>query len=100
MKFSRHLLNDYLAKTTPKEAVIKKYAHAVTLAACGLVIPSIWAIFLRHQGIKENEPELVWGSETLWKIHSGIIICACVLWIIERPQKTKYLPVDPVDDER
>jgi len=99
MKSPQRLLNEYLAKTTPKAAVIKKYAHAVTLAACGLIVPSIWALFLRQQGIREAEPEWVWGAETLWKIHLGIAVLACVLWIIERPKKVSYLPVEPSDDD-
>lgn len=99
MKDPGRLLHTYLAKTTPKSGVIKKYAHAFTLAACGLVIPSIWAIFLRRQGLEENEPEWVWGAETLWKIHLGLTLIAGVLWLVERPKETEYLPVEPLDGD-
>lgn len=95
MKTPQQALHDYLVRTTPKEGVIKKYAHAVTLAACGLIIPSIWTFFIRRQGMQENEPEWVWATETLWKAHAGVIVLAGVLWIFERPKKTRYLPVEP-----
>ena len=91
----RRALHDYLARTTPKEGVIKKYAHAVTVAACGLIVPSIWAFFLRRQGLHEDEREWVWGAETLWKAHSGIIVLTCILWLFERPKRIEYLPVEP-----
>lgn len=98
MKFPQRALHDYLVRTTPKEGVIKKYAHAVTLAACGLIIPSVCAIFIRRQGLQENEPEWVWGAETLWKAHLGIVLAAGLLWVFERPKRTAYLPVDAIED--
>ena len=98
MKSPQRLLQEYLVRTTPKGAVIKKYAHAITLAAFSLTVLSVWAIFLRWQGIREDEPDWVWAAETLWKIHLGIVALACILWVIERPKKTDFLPVDPIDD--
>lgn len=99
MKSPQRALHDYLARNTPKEGVIKKYAHALTLAACGLIVPSIWAIFIRQQGIRENEPEWVWAAETLWKAHFGLVLAAGLLWLVERPKRTIYLPVEPTEDD-
>lgn len=82
---------------TPEQAVIKKKAHAATVAAIALVVPSLCAIYFRSAGLKENEPEWVWAALTTWKIHAAVIAVALLFWIFEKPKLTKFLPVDPLD---
>jgi hypothetical protein len=99
MKHPSRYLNDYLRKTTPKQAVIKKWAHAATLAFAALIVPSLCAIYFRAAGLKENEAHWVWASVTMWKIHGAVAIVAVLLWIFEKPRLTKYEPVPSYDIE-
>ena len=98
MKPSRYL-NNYLRRTTPEQAIIKRKAHAATIAACALIVPSLCAIYFRHVGIKENEPYWVWASTTMWKIHAAVVAVAIFFWLTEKPRLTKYLPVESLDDD-
>ena len=79
--------------------MIKRKAHAATLASCALIVPSLCAIYYRHAGIKESEPYWVWAAVTMWKIHAGVVALTIVLWIFEKPRLTKYVPVEPLDDD-
>ena len=98
MKPSNYL-NDLLRRTTPEQAVIKKKAHAATLAAAALIVPSLCAIYFRSAGVRENEPEWVWAALTIWKIHAAVVVAAGLLWVFEKPKLTKYLPVEPIDED-
>ncbi len=93
MKHPSRYLNDYLRRSTPKQAVIKKWAHAATLAFAALIVPSLCAIYFRAAGLKENEADLVWASVTMWKIHGAVAVVALLLWVFEKPRLTKYEPV-------
>lgn len=99
MKSPSRQLNEYLVKNTPTQAVIKKKAHAATIAACALIVPSLCAIYYRQAGIKEDEPYWVWASIMMWKIHAGVIAITIALWIFEKPRLTNYVPVEPIDDD-
>lgn len=99
MKQPSSYLNDYLRRTTPAQAKIKKWAHAATLAFAALVVPSICAIFFRAAGIRENEEYWVWVSFAIWKAHGAVAVVALILWIFEKPRLTKYEPVPSDEDE-
>ncbi len=92
-------LHEYLPKTTPTQAVIKKKAHAATIAACALIVPSLCAIYYWQVGIKEDEPYLAWASTTMWKLHAGVIAITIALWIFEKPHLTTFMPAEPLDDD-
>jgi len=99
MKPSRHLWN-LLRRTTPPGAVIKKKAHAATLAFAALLVPSVCAVYFYRAGLKEGEQAWVWAAMTMWKVHVVVATIAILLWIIERPSPTKYIAVpDPDEDE-
>lgn len=86
-------LQNYLRRTTPERATIPWKAHAATVAACALIVPSVVAVFIRRAGIREDEPYWVWASETLWGLHAVVVAIAVLLWLFEKPRSTEFLPV-------
>jgi hypothetical protein len=99
MKFPSRYLNEYLRKTTPTHAHIKKWAHAATVAFAALIVPSLCAIYFRSAGIREEEPYWISASMIVWKIQGAVAAAAIILWIFEKPRRTKYEPVEPIDAE-
>ncbi|MES2694332.1 MAG: hypothetical protein V4773_12725 [Verrucomicrobiota bacterium] len=98
MKFSNPL-HQYLRRTTPKTAVIRKKAHAATLAAAALIVPSACGIYFRHAGLRENEPDWVWAASVVWIVHAAVALIALLFWLTEKPRPAIYLPVDDPDDD-
>lgn len=90
---ARNILRDYLGRTTPEHGTIKWKAHAATVAACALVVPSLCAIYFWRAGSAEQESYWVWASLMMWRTHAAIVVVALLLWIFEKPKPTPFLPV-------
>ncbi len=80
---------------TPKAATIRKKAHAATLAAAMLIVPSACAVYFHQVAERENEPYWAEAAERLWALHLAIIVVAALLWLFERPQLTGYIDDSP-----
>ncbi len=100
LKRPRLRLDEWLRRVlrqppVPKAAAIRKKAHAATLAAAMLIVPSACAVYFHQVAERENEPYWVEAAERLWAIHLAIVVVAALLWLFERPQLTGYLDESP-----
>lgn len=92
----RNFPRDLLRRTTPARGVIKWRAHAATLAAAALMVPSLCAIYFWQAGLKENEEYWVWAARMVWTVHAGVVGLALIFWVFEKPRATEYMRDDAV----
>lgn len=90
----RNFPRDLMRRTTPAHGVIKRKAHAATVAAAALIVPSLCAIYFWRAGMKEDEAYWVWASTMVWRIHAVVAAIALLLWVFEKPKLTTYMRDD------
>ena len=81
-------------KDAPREATIKYWTHAAGALALLLLVPSGCAFYLRHLGIEEGEAGWVRTAHAIWIAHGTSVILCALLWVVEKPTRTKYVSTE------
>lgn len=87
----RFPLHRFVRKDAPREGTIKFWTHAAGSAVILLVIPSLCAFYLRYLGIEDGEPSWVLTAHGIWYAHAGFAALTAILWLIEKPRRTKFV---------
>jgi len=87
-----------LGKPVPKEAIIKRRAHALTILSVAWIGLSAAAAVAYKIGNEDSLPEWIKFAWVVWNIHIGLALATIVVWIFERPSYTKFVTESPDDD--
>jgi len=77
-------------KDAPREGMIKYWTHAAGATVILLVVPSACAFYLRYLGIEDGEPSWVRTAYAIWYAHAGFAALTAILWLVEKPRRTKF----------
>ena len=87
-------LQSLVQKDAPREGVIKYWTHAAGMTVIALVVPSLCAFYLRYLGIEDGEPSWVRTAYGIWYAHAGFAALTAILWLIEKPRRTKFVTTE------
>ena len=82
----------------PERAVIKKWAHAFTVAAVAWIGVSVAAVVAYSMGKADGDDTWVAAAFWAWRFHGIITGIAVLCWVVERPTEVRYLK-ENFDDE-
>ena len=87
-------LQSFVQKDAPREGVIKYWTHAAGMTVIALLVPSLCAFYLRYLGIEDGEPSWVRTAHGIWYAHAGFCALTVILWLIEKPRRTKFVTTE------
>jgi hypothetical protein len=87
-------LHRFVRKDALRDGTIKYWTHAAGSAVILLVIPSLCAFYLRYLGIEDGEPSWIRTAYGIWYAHAGLAGLTAILWLIEKPRRTKFVTTE------
>ena len=87
-------LDRLVQKGAPRDSVIKYWTHASGMTVIALVVPSCSAFYIRYLGIEDAEPSWVRTAYGIWYAHAALAVLTVVLWLVEKPRRTKFVTTE------